>query len=50
MIKTIFKSVFAVGLSVLLLCAVLFFALQYRQTYDETYAALQQEAVFFDGR
>ena len=46
MIKTIFKSVFAVGLSVLLLCAVLFFALQYRQIYDETYAALQQEAVY----
>lgn len=46
MIKTIFKSVFAVGLSVLLLCAVLFFALQYRQTYDETYTALQQEAVY----
>ena len=46
MTKTIFKSVFAVGISVLLLCAVLFFGLQYRQTNDETYAALQQEAVY----
>ena len=46
MTKTIFKSVFTVGISVLLLCAVLFFGLQYRQTNDETYAALQQEAVY----
>ena len=46
MTKTIFKSVFTVGLSVLLICAVLFFGLQYRQTNDETYAALQQEAVY----
>ena len=46
MTKTIFKSVFAVGISVMLLCAVLFFGLQYRETYDETYAALQQEAVY----
>ena len=46
MTKTIFKSVFAVGISVLLLCAVLFFGLQYRQTNDETYDALQQEAVY----
>ena len=46
MTKTIFKSVFTVGLSVLLICAVLFFGLQYRQTNDETYAALHQEAVY----
>ena len=46
MTKTIFKSVFAVGISVMLFCAVLFFGLQYRETYDETYAALQQEAVY----
>ena len=46
MTKTIFKSVFAVGISVMLLCAVLFFGLQYREIYDETYAALQQEAVY----
>ena len=31
---------------VLLLCAVLFFALQYRQTLDETYLALKQEAIY----
>jgi len=46
MTKTIFKNVFTVGISVLLLCAVLFFGLQYRKTSDETYAALQQEAVY----
>ncbi len=46
MTKTIFKSVFTVGISVMLLCAVLFFGLQYREIYDETYAALQQEAVY----
>ena len=46
MTKTIFKSVFTVGISVLLLCAVLFFGLQYRKTNDETYASLQQEAVY----
>lgn len=46
MTKTIFKNVFAVGISVLLLCAVLFFGLQYRQTNDETYDALQQDAVY----
>ena len=44
MIKTIFRNTFLVGISVLLLCALLFFAMQYRQSEDSTYAALQQEA------
>ena len=34
------------GAAVLLLCAALFFGLQYPQTKDEAYAALQQEAVY----
>ncbi|MBQ8137492.1 MAG: two-component sensor histidine kinase, partial [Clostridia bacterium] len=46
MIKTIFRNTFLVGLSVMLLCAVLFFGMQYTQTQDETYAALQQEAIY----
>lgn len=46
MIKTIFRNTFLVGLSVLLVCGVLFFGLQYKQTMDETYSALQQEAVY----
>ena len=46
MTKTIFKSVFTVGFSVLLLCALLFFGLQYRKITDETYSALQQETVY----
>ena len=46
MTKTIFRNTFLVGISVLLLCALLFFAIQYRQTEDEVYDALQQEAVY----
>ncbi|MBR1686601.1 MAG: histidine kinase, partial [Clostridia bacterium] len=46
MTKTIFRNTFLVGVSVLLLCAVLFFGMQYTQTKEETYAALQQEAVY----
>ena len=46
MIKTIFRNTFLVGVSVLLLCILLFFAMQYRQTEDGTYAALQQEASY----
>ena len=46
MTKTIFRSTFLVGLLVLLLCAGLVFWVQYTQTMDETYAALQQEAVY----
>jgi len=46
MTRTIFRSVFLVGLSVLILCAALFFWIQYTQTQDETYAALRQEASY----
>ena len=46
MIKTIFRNTFFVGAAVLVLCAALFFGLQYTQTKEETYAALQQEAVY----
>ena len=46
MTKKIFRSSFILGVLVLLLCAALFFALQIRQTLDETYLALQQEAVY----
>ena len=46
MIKTIFRNTFLVGISVLLLCAVLFFGVQYSQIQEETYSALQQEAIY----
>ena len=46
MTRKIFFNTLLVGLSVLLLCAVVFFGLQYTQTKDETYAALRQEAVY----
>ena len=48
MTKTIFRNTFLVGISVLLLCAVLFFGMQYTRTKDETYQALQQEAVYVE--
>ena len=46
MTKTIFRSTFLVGISVLILCSLLFVGLQYTQTREETYEALQQEAVY----
>ena len=46
MTKTIFRNAFLVGLLVLIMCGALFFWLQYKQTEEETYAALQQEAVY----
>ena len=46
MTKKIFRSSFILGVLVLLLCASLFFGLQIRQTLDETYLALQQEAIY----
>ncbi len=46
MTRTIFRNTFLVGLSVLFLCAVLFFGLQYTQAMDETKAALGQDAVY----
>ncbi|MBO4689116.1 MAG: two-component sensor histidine kinase [Clostridiales bacterium] len=48
MTKTIFRNTFLVGISVLLLCAVLFFGMQYTRTKDDTYEALQQEAVYVE--
>ena len=44
--RTIFRSSFQIGLIVLFLCALLFFGLQVRQTLDETYVALRQEAFY----
>jgi len=46
MTRTIFRSTFLVGVLGLLLCAALFFFVQYSRTLDDTYAALQQEAVY----
>ena len=46
MIKTIFRNTFLVGLFVLVLCAVLFFAVQYTQTIDDAYNDLSSEAEF----
>ena len=46
MIKTIFRNIFLVGLLVLVICAVVFFGLQYTQTVDETFAALKQETSY----
>ena len=46
MTRTIFRNTFLVGLSVLLLCAGLFFGMQYSQTEEETYAALGQDALY----
>ncbi len=46
MTRTIFRNTFLVGFLVLLLCAGLVFWVQYTQTMEETYAALQQEAVY----
>ena len=46
MTRTVFRSCFLMGVIVLLLCVLLFFGLQYIQVMDETYAALQQEAVY----
>ncbi len=46
MTKTIFRHTFLVGISVLALCAALFFGMQYTQIKDETFKALRQEAVY----
>ena len=46
MTKTIFRNTFLVGISVLLLCGLLFFGLQYTQIMDETRAKLREEADF----
>lgn len=46
MIKTIFRNTFLIGISILALCAVLFFGIQYTQIKNDTYSALKQEAVY----
>ena len=46
MTAKIFTNTFLVGLSVLLLCAAVFFGLQYTQTKDETFDTLRREAVY----
>ena len=46
MTKTVFRNTFLIGVSILILCAVLFFGIQYTQTKEDTYSALQQEAIY----
>ena len=46
MIKTIFRNILLVGISVLIICGLLFFALQYTGARNDMYDALQQEAVY----
>ena len=46
MTRTIFRNTFLLGVSILILCAVLFFGIQYTQTKDETYATLRQESIY----
>lgn len=46
MTKTIFRNTFLVGILVLIICGLLFFGLQYKQTVDETFTALKQEAAY----
>ena len=46
MTRRILKNTFLLGLTVLGACIVIFFVSQYRQTLDETYAALKSEAVY----
>lgn len=44
MTQKIFRNAFLLGAIVLLVCGALFFALQYKQTVDENYQALEGEA------
>ncbi|MBQ9032283.1 MAG: HAMP domain-containing histidine kinase [Parasporobacterium sp.] len=46
MIKTIFRNILLVGVSVLIICGLLFFALQYTGSRNDGYEALRQEAVY----
>ena len=48
MTKTIFLNTFLVGISVLLLCAALFFGLQFTQVQEETYNTLREEAEYLE--
>ncbi|MBR2778919.1 MAG: two-component sensor histidine kinase [Firmicutes bacterium] len=46
MIKTIFRNAFLIGISVLLICGLLFFGIQYRQIQDTNLAELRLEAEY----
>ena len=48
MTKTIFRSTFLVGILVLLLCAALFFGMQYTQAQEDTYNTLREEAGYLE--
>ncbi len=46
MTKAIFRNAFLVGISVLLLCAVLFFGLQYTQIKEGTFSQLREKTAY----
>ena len=46
MVRMIFRNTFLVGCVVLLMCAALFFGLQYSQAREETYTALREETAY----
>ena len=48
MTRTIFRSVFFVGISVLFLCWLLFFALQYVETNNEAFSEMRRESAYID--
>ena len=46
MTRKVFTYTFALGVLVLVICTAVFFGMQYKQTVDETYAALEGEASY----
>ena len=46
MTAKIFRYSFVLGVVILILCGFLFFGLQFNHAKDETYDALQQQAVY----
>ncbi len=46
MVRTIFRNTFLVGITVLVLCAGLFFGIQFSQGVDSAYETLRQEAEY----
>ena len=46
MTRKVFTYTFALGVLVLVICTAVFFGMQYKQTVDETYAALEEEASY----
>ena len=46
MVKTIFRNTFLVGIVVLVLCAGMFFGIQFTQSVNSAYETLRQEAVY----